>query len=138
VDAEDEGDHARAALREMQEEIGVAPAAVTIVEQLDMERQERNVFDVTPFVGILTPGTDLVPDGGETIAAHRIPLAAIIAPGAVHRGLHHAYGRDIETMVFDYGPLRVWGLTGNILRTFVDRWNASSSPLRAVLAERLL
>jgi 8-oxo-dGTP pyrophosphatase MutT (NUDIX family) len=136
LDEADGGDHARAALRELNEEIGIPPAAVTIVGRLEDIHQRRFGFTVTPFVGIVAPGTPLVVDLNEAAAAHHVPLAAIVAPGAVHTAIEVLPERQVETPVFDYGPLHVWGLTGLILRTFVERYHAESQ-LRAALDAQL-
>jgi 8-oxo-dGTP pyrophosphatase MutT (NUDIX family) len=138
VDDEDGGDHARAALRELEEEIGLPPASVAIVGQLEPIRQQRNIFNVTTFVAVVAPGTPLVVDLNEASAAHRVPLAAILEPGAVHPGVEVIDGRHIQTILFDYGSMHVWGLTGQILNAFVRRFHAAGSPLRAALERRLL
>jgi len=138
VDEADGGDLARAGLRELYEEIGIPADAVTVVDQLEMIPQERNIFDVTTFIGIVAPGTPLVVDLNEASAAYRVPLAALVEPGAVHRGVEVRMEFNIQTWVFDYGPMHVWGLTGNILNEFARRYHAPNSPLRAALDQRLL
>jgi 8-oxo-dGTP pyrophosphatase MutT (NUDIX family) len=138
VDDIDGGDHARAALRETYEEIGIPPAAITIVAQLEPILQRQNVFIVTPFVGVVASGSELVVDLNEASDAHRVPLAAILEPGAVHDGIEEVEdGRRIETSQFDYNGLHVWGLTGRILHDFVLLYRASGSPLRAALDAHL-
>lgn len=138
VDEADDGDLARAGLRELHEEIGIPSAAVTLVERLEMIRQTNNVFNVTPFVGVVAPGTPLVVDLNEASAAHRVPLGAILEPGAVHPGVEIIGDYRRETFQFDYGSLHVWGLTGNVLDKFVRRYRRAGSALRAALDERLL
>ncbi len=138
VDDEDEGDLARAGLRELHEEIGIPPHAVAVIDRLAMIPQTNNIFDVTPFVAVVAPDTPLLVDLNEASAAHRVPLAAIVAPGAVHRGVEVPNGRRITTWQFDYGGIHVWGLTANILNAFTRRYHAPSSALRAALDERLL
>jgi 8-oxo-dGTP pyrophosphatase MutT (NUDIX family) len=138
LDDEDGGDLTRAGLRELHEEIGIPPEAVTIVGRLGLIRQTNNVFNVTPFVGVVAPGTTLVVDLNEASAAHRVPLAAIVEPGAVHPGVEIIGNYRRETHIFDYGSLHVWGLTGTMLDMFVRRFNRAGSALRAALDERLL
>jgi 8-oxo-dGTP pyrophosphatase MutT (NUDIX family) len=138
VDESDGGDHARAALREVEEEIGIAPAAITIVGELAPIAQLQNVFLVTPFAGVVAPGTELVVDLNEAAGAFRVPLAAIVAPGAVHNGIEPLTdGRHIETTIFDYEGMHVWGLTGHILRDFVKLYTTLDSALRVALDAQL-
>lgn len=117
---------------------GSRRAAVAVVDRLAMIPQERNVFNVTPFVAVVTPETPLVVDLNEASAAYRVPLAAIVASGAVHRGIEVRADLRIATWQFDYGTMHVWGLTGTILNAFTRRYHALGSPLRAALDERLL
>jgi 8-oxo-dGTP pyrophosphatase MutT (NUDIX family) len=138
LDEADGGDLARAGLRELHEEIGIAAGAVSIVGQLRSFRQTRNVFTVTPFVGVVQPGTPLVVDLNEASAAYRVPLAAILEPGAVRPGVTVSGDRRIETPVFDYAGMHVWGLTGNILEAFIARYRQPDSELRAALEARFV
>ncbi len=138
VDDEDDGDLARTGLRELYEEIGIPSGAVTIVGELAAIRQERNIFNVTTFVAVVAPDTPLVVDLNEASAAHRVPLEAIVAPGAVHAGIEVIDERRITTIHFDYGAMHVWGLTGNILAMFARRYHEPGSALRAALRARLL
>jgi 8-oxo-dGTP pyrophosphatase MutT (NUDIX family) len=133
ADPADGGDPARTALRELQEEVGVAPERVTIVGRLPEAHQRVNNFVVSPFVGVLQPGTPLTIDATETAAVFTVPLAALVAPGAVHPGIETIGEIAIDTWVFDHGDLHVWGLTGHILHDFVSAWNAADSPLRGAL-----
>lgn len=138
LDAADGGDHARAAIREVHEEIGVPPDAVALVGQLRPFMQRKRAFCITPFVGVVVPGTPLVPDGDEIVAVHCVPLAAVAAPGAIHRGLHETSEGQIETYQFDHHGLHVWGLTATILNEFVARYSAHVSPLRDALEARVV
>ena len=135
VDPADGGDLRRTALRELREEVGVAPERVRIVGELPMVRQQRaNNFDVTPFVATVAPGP-LTIDGTETAAVFTIPLAVVI--DELTRGTVHVGAVSVETHLLDYETRRVWGLTGHILRAFVDAWNDASNPLRPALESAL-
>lgn len=134
LDALDEGDLRRTALRELREEVGVAPERVTIVAQLPMVRQTRaNNFDVTPFVVTVAPGP-LTIDGTETAAVFTIPLATIV--DELTHGTVAVGEVSVETYLLDYESRRVWGLTGRILRNFIDAWTDPANPLRATLQAR--
>ncbi|MFN2459549.1 MAG: CoA pyrophosphatase [Candidatus Velthaea sp.] len=126
------------ALRELHEEIGVPPAAVTLVARLPDIAQRVNNFIVTPFVGVLAPATKLTFDETETAALFTVPLAEILTPGAVHADIELVGDRRVDTFVFDFGGRHVWGLTGHILRSFVDAWHEPDSGIQAALEAALL
>jgi len=129
VDAQDGGDLRRTALRELGEEVGIAADRVTILAELPMVRQTRaNNFDVTPFVASIAPGP-LTIDGTETAAVFTIPLDVIFEH--LQPGTHVVGEQSIETYLLDYESRRVWGLTGSILRSFVEAWNDDANPLRS-------
>jgi 8-oxo-dGTP pyrophosphatase MutT (NUDIX family) len=135
VDPDDGGDLRRTALRELSEEVGVAQERVTILGQLPVARQTRaNNFDVTPFVAVVAPGP-LTIDGTETAAVFTIPLAVIVEE--LTHGTHTIGELTIETYLLDYESRRVWGLTGHILRSFVEAWNDPANPLRAAVEATL-
>jgi len=137
VDPADGDDRARTALRELHEEIGVPTERVRLVGRLPDAHQPSNNFIVTPLVGVLLPATPLTIDATETAAVFTVPLEAIVAPGAVHPGIETIGEIAIDTWVFDYGELHVWGLTARILHDFVVAWNALDSPLRAAIENAL-
>lgn len=134
IDPADADDIARTALRELAEETGIAPERVRLVARLDDVRGRVNPFIITPFVGIVSPGPPPVPDGTETVAVFTPPLAALLAPGAVHQGTERVGAFGIETWVFDWEGMHVWGVTGRILAAFVEAAR-TVGPLRAALEE---
>jgi len=135
VDAADGDDLRRTALREMEEEVGVSEDRVQVVAQLPMVSQRVNVFDVTPFVGVVQPGP-LTIDAGETAAVFTIPLEIILSD-ALREGTISFAERVVESHILDYDGRRVWGLTGKILRSFADAWYDETNPLRAAVEASL-
>ncbi len=137
VDPADGDERARTALRELHEECGIPPERVTIVGALPVVRQRVNTFVVTTVVGIVARDVPVAIDPAETAAIFRVPLAAIVAPGAVRDGVEEFAGLRIATDHFDYGALHVWGLTGRILRLFTEAWHDRRGPLRGAIVSRL-
>jgi 8-oxo-dGTP pyrophosphatase MutT (NUDIX family) len=137
ADDADGDDRVKTALRELHEELGVPADAVTIVGRLPDANQITNNFIVTPFVGVLRSATPLTIDATETAAVFTVALEAVVARGAVHPGIETIGEYAIDTWVFDYGELHVWGLTASILREFVAAWSAPQSGLRAAIDSAL-
>jgi 8-oxo-dGTP pyrophosphatase MutT (NUDIX family) len=137
VDPADGDDRAVTALRELEEEVGIPPHRVRLVGRLPQVIQRVNNFSVAPLVGIVQAGTRIAIDESETAAVFTVPLAAIVAPGAVHEGIETFGELAIPTDIFDYGDRHVWGLTGRILRTFVTAWITDADGLRTAIEAAL-
>jgi 8-oxo-dGTP pyrophosphatase MutT (NUDIX family) len=108
-----------AALREAEEEIGLAPAAVEVVAELDTISTVTSRFLVAPFVGVLSVPPALVPDPREVERVFDVPLSVLMADG-VHRIEHWGTGvltRDVH--IFELEDETVWGLTARILSRFL-------------------
>jgi len=129
LDPQDEGDLQRGALRELYEEVGIDSARVTIVGRLPTVSPRVNLFDVTPFVGIVAPG-ELRIDPSETAGFFTVPLETILSD-ALKDGSVSIAGFEVETPLLDYEGRRIWGVTGRILRNFADAWNDGAGGLRA-------
>lgn len=131
TDPIDGGDPATTALRELHEELNVDLARVRIVGRLPQHKQTSNRFLVTPVIGIVEPGTVLTIDHAETVGVFTVPLATIVAPDSVYDDVEMREIRGMEMYALDYGDHHIWGLTGRILKTFADTWNAPASELRS-------
>lgn len=125
ADAIDGGDPARTALRELYEEVGIPAERVAIAGRLPDLEQRMSGFVITPVVGVVEPDTPVVPDGDEVAGAFEVPLAAIVAPGA------------LSGDALDYDGRHIWGFTARILKSFVDAWNAEGSALRRTIVTAL-
>ncbi len=133
----DDADLRATALRELEEELGIPPSRIEIVAQLDAVEVIDRSARVTPFVGLIEPPLGARLDGGETAELHLVPLRAVVAPGAVHRGIERLPGRDVATWIFDYSGLHVWGATARMLASFVQAYDARRlGTLTAALARR--
>jgi ADP-ribose pyrophosphatase YjhB (NUDIX family) len=131
ADPIDGGNPETTALREFREELGVAPDRVRVAGRLEEVEQTLNRFLVTPVIGVVRPGTLLTIDHAETVGVFTVPLAAIVQPGAVYEEVELGIARGKKTYAIDYDEHHIWGLTGRILKLFVDAWNAPESQLRS-------
>lgn len=134
LDEQDGDDLQRAALREMAEEVGVSSDRVEFVWTLPRVLPSVSNFDVTPYVAILEPGP-LQIDATETAGVFTVPLQTVL--DEVRDGTMDLGHIEIPTTLLDYDGKRIWGLTGRVLRTFVDEWQISGSAMRAGIEEKL-
>ncbi len=134
MDPEDDNDPKRTALREMEEEVGVAAERLEFVWRFPELHPRVSNFLVTPFVAIVQPGP-LVIDPSETAGVFSVPLATLL--DEVRDGVMDVGSVQIETTLLDYDGRRIWGLTGRVLRMFVDDWNQPDSELRSRVEPRL-
>jgi 8-oxo-dGTP pyrophosphatase MutT (NUDIX family) len=126
VDAQDGDDPQAAALREFEEELGVARDRIAVLGRLDDVVTLALNARVTPFVGTVAPPVAWRPDHRETESVHEVPLAALYEPGALHEGdesvVHDGRRYVVRTWQFDHGGIHVWGATGRMLRLLVERF----------------
>lgn len=133
ADEADGGDLVKTALRELHEELNIAPERVRIVGELPAIKHRRSQFVILPVVGVLEAATTFSIDGDEIVGVFAAPLGSIVEEGAVYEdeALSATAGRPMHA--FDFEGRHIWGFTGRILKSFVDAWNAPSSALRAAI-----
>src|SRR5258706_9408064 len=102
------------ALREAQEEIGLARERVEVLARLS-DYLVRTGFRVTPVVGLLTPPLALAPDRREVAEVFEVPLAFLLDPTHHRRETRLLNGREVGFYVMDYGARRIWGATAGML-----------------------
>jgi ADP-ribose pyrophosphatase YjhB (NUDIX family) len=133
TDPIDGADPATTAARELYEELGIGPQSIRVVGSLEPQRQMSSGVTVTPIVGVLEPRTPLQVDGTETIGAFTVPLATIVAAGAVREDPATTLARGRTGYALDHEGRYIWGLTARILKVFADEWNRERSALRAAI-----
>lgn len=126
----DDGKPETTALRETYEELGVGAERVRVVGRLPEHRQMSNRFLVTPVVGVIESGTRLVIDEAEIVGFFTVPLESIVSGDALHEDVELSAARGTKMYALDFDGHHIWGLTGRILKTFSDAWNAPDSDLR--------
>jgi len=108
-----------AALRESQEEIGIDPANVQIIGQLDQVPVAARYL-VTPFVGILSPPFSARPNEDEVRSVISIPVSALLNPNCFTAELVEAAGKSRVIYHFRYEDLDIWGATARILKQLLE------------------
>lgn len=102
------------ALREAEEEIGLARRHVEVVGFLDLY-QTVTGFLVTPVVAFVEPGFALSLDAFEVAEAFEVPLAFVLDAGNHTRGSRLVDGRERQFYVLPYQDRYIWGATAAML-----------------------
>lgn len=113
VDPEDSGLIA-AALREAQEEIGLAPEHVEVVGTTESYRTITG-FLVTPVVAVIPPDLVLRPHAAEVDAIFETPLAHLMNPANHMRREVELQGRGRSYYEIAWQEYRIWGATAAML-----------------------
>lgn len=115
-----DADSAATALREAQEEIGLDPAAVTVLGVLPAAHVAASGFDVVSVVGTWSGAEPIgVVDRGEVESVHRFTIADLSDPG--HRfSVRHRSGYVGPAFVFDdpaapSEKIVIWGFTAHLV-----------------------
>jgi 8-oxo-dGTP pyrophosphatase MutT (NUDIX family) len=114
-----DADAEAAALREAEEEVGLAPRHVTLLGRLDTY-VVRTGFSVVPVVALLHPPFELRAEVGEVDEIFEVPLAFFC--NRANRELHSRMFRGAERFFFAYpfGDYYIWGATAGILSNLCD------------------
>jgi 8-oxo-dGTP pyrophosphatase MutT (NUDIX family) len=114
-----------AALREAEEEIGLAPATVEIVAELDTIGTIASLFVIAPFVGLLAGPPALRPDPREVDRVFDVSLAELLAEETYREEHWPLPGDDprqlaeLSVAFFELEGETIWGATARILRSFL-------------------
>ncbi|QPF74547.1 CoA pyrophosphatase [Roseateles sp. DAIF2] len=125
VEPEDEGVIATA-LRETEEEIGLAREHIEVIGQLPIYTTVT-AFEVSPVVALVRPGFNLTLDAGEVDEAFEVPLAFLMDPAHHQRHLFSWEGGERQFLSMPWvapdpeegGAPReyfIWGATAAMLR----------------------
>jgi 8-oxo-dGTP pyrophosphatase MutT (NUDIX family) len=108
----------QAALRESEEELGIAAADVELLGGLPQVHTHVSGILITPFVGLLNEDPVMRPNEAEIAEVLEVPLRVLAEVGE-ERWIERN-GMRFPTQVFEVGGHVIWGATGRILRSFLD------------------
>jgi 8-oxo-dGTP pyrophosphatase MutT (NUDIX family) len=114
----DDASREAAALREAQEEIGVAPNGVRVLGHLDDVWIPVSNFELRPFVGALPQRPLLLPRAEEVAAIVELPVRRLLEPDAVTEEEIEIREFRLRAAVYRYGGERIWGATARTLAMF--------------------
>lgn len=105
------------ALRETEEEIGLARAHVEVLGRLP-DWEIASGFRVTPVVGWVEPPFDLTLDAFEVASAFEAPFEHFIHPARYQRRAYELRGRRRHYMAIPWEGRYIWGATAGMLYSF--------------------
>ena len=109
-------DAVAAALRETEEEIGLRREFVEVIGCLP-DHVVISGYRVTPVVGLVQPGFELVLDPTEVSGTFEAPLRHLLNP-ATHAGRMHRIGdEELEVLDLSWGDHTIWGATAGMILT---------------------
>ncbi|MBF7731193.1 CoA pyrophosphatase [Pseudomonas sp. N040] len=107
------------ALREAEEEIGLAAGLVEVVGPLT-PLVSRHGIKVTPYVGFVPDYMDYRPNDGEIAAVFNVPLAFFCDDPREMTHRIDYQGRSWYVPSYRYGDFKIWGLTAIMVVELVN------------------
>jgi 8-oxo-dGTP pyrophosphatase MutT (NUDIX family) len=109
-----------AALREAEEEVGLAPMLVEPIGYLDLYLTFSG-FRILPTVARVKPEFALTLNPGEVTEAFEVPLDFLMNPQNHQRKTRDWKGIARDYYAMPFGERYIWGVTAGILRNLYDR-----------------
>ena len=125
VDAGDE-DTVRAALRETNEELGIAAGAVRVLGMLDDVFTVVSNYIISPVVGVLDREPSVVPHAAEVDRPLYVSLADLVRRGARRYEVRGDGGAAKLVYAYDVGPDTIWGATARITHALLKLWRPTA------------
>lgn len=119
IDADDP-DAIAAALREAEEEIGLAAAHIEPLGFLD-PFDTISAYRVLPLVARVAPGFSLRINPGEVAEAFEVPLSLFLDPHASRIDTIDFRGRQRQVVSYHFEGRRIWGATAAMLMNLRHR-----------------
>ena len=108
-----------AAVREAHEEVGIASERVELIGRLD-DLITNSGFLVAPFAGVVDQRIDYVLQAAEVDEVFEVPMEALLKPDQPEVRYVAFRNKRYPAYYYRYGRHEIWGLTGRILKHFLD------------------
>lgn len=109
-----------AALREAEEEIGVSPALVKVIGQLDPHATFVSNSLIVPIVATVDPSAHFVANESEVSRILTVPLSQLAHEDSYENEWWNTPRGDLNIHFFYLDDETIWGATGRILRQLFD------------------
>ena len=121
-----------AALREAEEEIGLAPEQVEVVAELDHLATVASRFVLAPFAGLLASRPALTPNPSEVDRAFDVSLAELLRDGVFREERWEIFDEERPVFFFELEGNTVWGATARILYQLLALLTVGDVPKEAL------
>jgi len=111
-----------AALREADEELGIAPGDVDVLGLLDDVHTTVSNYVITPVVGFIARPGKVVCDALEVARPISVRLATLLAQGVESYELRAPDGTLRTIYAYHVGNDRIWGATARIIHSMLMLW----------------
>lgn len=108
-----------AATREAEEEVGIPPRHVELIGRLD-DVVTHSGFLVAPFVGVIHEPIDYVMQESEVVEIFEVPVEALLDVRNPEVRYVPFRDRRYPAYFYRYREYEIWGLTGRMLKGFLD------------------
>ncbi len=108
-----------AAIREAHEEVGIPPERVELIGRLD-DLVTNSGFLVAPFIGVVHEPIEYVMQESEVVEVFEVPVDALLDPSKPEVRYVTFRNRKYPAYFYPYGQYEIWGLTGRMVKAFLD------------------
>ena len=113
-----------AAIREAEEEVGIPRTQVEVFGRLD-DLITNSGFLVAPFAGVVHERIEYVMQAAEVVETFEVPVDALLDERNPEVRYVSFRNRRYPAYFYHHGPHEIWGLTGRMLKAFLDLvWQA--------------
>jgi len=108
------------ALRETEEEMGIAPKDVQILGELDDFCTASTDFCISPFVGLIPYPYPFRVNPHEIAEVIEAPLRVLRQENQMRQEIFLRDGEPFPVYFYEYQDYTIWGATARILKEFLD------------------
>jgi 8-oxo-dGTP pyrophosphatase MutT (NUDIX family) len=110
-----DADAAATALRETEEEVGIPARFIDVIGAVDLYHTGTG-YEITPIVGIVTPGFTIRADPREVADVFEVPLEHFLDEVNHKIDSRQYQGRERRYYAMPYGDRYIWGATAGMLK----------------------